>query len=132
MTKDALQYIVSLKSTGNFSVSSLYLIIRELKTFYEFVLDITISKRLLPYIRQPRSEPVTFSHSQIKLLLKNADLRLKALILLGLDCGFRASETVCLKVCDIDSKNMLLHIIINIYVEISILLFNIRFIIFQN
>lgn len=108
--KDALQYIVTLKSTGNFSVSSLNLIISELRTFYEFVLDITISKRLLPNIRQPRLEPLTFSHSQIKLLLKDADLRLKALILLGIDCGFRARETVYLKVCDIDSKNMLLHI----------------------
>lgn len=109
--KDALQYIAILKSSGNFSISTLNLIISELKTFYEFVLDITISRRILPSIRKPQTEPVPFTLSQIKLLIEHSDPRMKALIFLGLDCGLRAQETVHLKICDIDSKNMLLHIV---------------------
>jgi integrase len=56
-------------------------------------------------------DPRIFTDSEVLLLLKNADVRLRAMIYLGYDCGLRTSEIARLRVKDIDSRQMLLHIV---------------------
>lgn len=107
---DAIQYIVHLKQTTSLSPASLNLIISDIRTFFELVLDRPISKTKFPRIKYTSKETYVFSREEINRLYALADVRMRAIITLGFDCGLRVSEVVHLKISDIDSKNMLIHI----------------------
>lgn len=107
----AVDYIYSLKVERNLSASTINTVICSLRCFFDVILSQPISKRCLPNIKYTQNEPKVFTDSEISLLLDNSDIRMKAWICLGFDCGLRVSEAADLMVRDIDSKNMLLHIV---------------------
>ena len=108
--QDALHYIASLKSSGKYSESTLNLIISDIRTFFDLVLNKPLSRRRFPNIKYTTEDPYIFTQDQINLLYSSADVRLRAAICLGFDCGLRISEVISLRIRDIDSKNMLIHI----------------------
>lgn len=68
-------------------------------------------KLSLPSIRKDKKLPVVLSQSEICHLLSScADLRSKALLGLIYSCGLRLSESRQIKISDIDSGRMLVHI----------------------
>lgn len=79
--------------------------------FYEAVLGKRASRKQLPRLRYTEVEPYIFSNEEIKELLNTKDVRMKLIILLGLDCGLRESDARNLKICDVDVKNMTISII---------------------
>ena len=62
------------------------------------------------HARHTQKDVFIFTIDQINQLLNTNDIRMYTFILLGFDCGLRVSEVVKLRISDIDSKNMLLHI----------------------
>ena len=105
---DALHFVVQLKKT--YSPQSLNVVICAIRYFFDVVLNIPLSRRQFPNISYPQKEIFIFSINQIQTLLNTKDVRMRLFILLGFDCGLRVSEVAKLRVCDIDSKNMLIHI----------------------
>lgn len=82
-----------------------------IKYFYEAVLGKSISRLQLPKLKYTQSEPYIFSKDEIKELLSTKDVRLKLIILLGLDCGLRESDSRNIRICDVDTKKMTISII---------------------
>lgn len=101
---DAVNYVVTLKNSGNFTPQSLNVIISTIRCFNEMILDINVSRARFPFIRCKQKDIETFTDEEVQMLLNHADLRLKLMIFLGVDCGLRVSEVVNLKVSDIKSK----------------------------
>jgi integrase/recombinase XerD len=63
------------------------------------------------FIREPRKLPVVLSPEEVARLLKAAPgLKYKAALSVAYGAGLRAAEVVSLKVCDIDSKRMLIRV----------------------
>src|SRR3979411_3016149 len=63
------------------------------------------------FIREPRKLPVVLSPEEVMRLLDAAPgLKYKAALSVAYGAGLRAAEVVSLKVCDIDSKRMLIRV----------------------
>jgi len=63
------------------------------------------------FIRQPRKLPVVLSPEEVARLLNAAPgLKYKAALSVAYGAGLRAAEVVSLKVCDIDSKRMIIRV----------------------
>lgn len=107
---DAITYVITIKRSGNLSSSTLNLVISDIRTFYDLVLDKPLSKSKFPRLKYTLDEPYIFTEHEINLLFQAADIRMKAMIALGFDCGLRVSEVAKLKLEDIDSTKMLVHI----------------------
>ncbi len=80
-----------------------------------FLFDITLNHpdvlRNMSTIYQPRKLPVVLSQQEVKQLLNAAlSLKYKAALSVAYGAGLRASEVTHLKVADIDSQRMLIHI----------------------
>lgn len=107
---DCMDYIISLKDDGHYAHSTLNLMIASFRYFFEVVLNKPLTHLQLPSLILEVKDPSVFSSDQIQILLDFASPKSKAMIILGIDCGLRVSEVAKLRCCDIDSKNMLLHI----------------------
>ena len=80
-----------------------------------FLFDITLNNscvlRNMSTIYQPRKIPIVLSQQEVKQLLDAAvSLKYKAALSTAYGAGLRASEVTHLKVADIDSQRMLIHI----------------------
>lgn len=106
---DALAYVSTLKEIG-WNHKTLNVIICTIRYFYEAVLDIPLNRKKFPTLIIRNNDPIILSKEQIVQLLETKDIRLRVIISLGFDCGLRASEITALRIKDVDSKNMLLHI----------------------
>ena len=100
-----------LRSESQWSPASINLLCSSLRCFYDVILDSPISIRRLPNVKYTLDDPKIFTDSEIALLIKSADVRLRAMIYLGYDCGLRTSEVARLRIKDIDSDQMLLHVV---------------------
>ena len=94
------------------SVSKQNQVIGALKLFAKYILnkkDIHLNK-----IERPKKEnklPLVIDSDYIKETINNiSNLKHKAIITLGFGCSMRVSEVINLKITDIDSKRMLIHI----------------------
>jgi len=84
--------------------------IAAVKAMYSWALDNEIidhSPRLkaMKKITPPKREKPTFTVQQIQKLLKNASIQLKAMIWLGLNCGFGCTDCAELRWKNLDLKN---------------------------
>jgi integrase/recombinase XerD len=63
------------------------------------------------FVHEPRKLPVVLSPEQVaRLLNATPGLRYKAALSVAYGAGLRAAEVVSLKVCDIDSKRMIIRV----------------------
>ena len=82
-----------------------------LRFFFTVTLDRPEMARHLTFVREPRKIPVILSLEEIARLLEAAPgPKYKAALSAPYGAGLRVSEVVALKVSDIDSERMLLHI----------------------
>lgn len=103
-------YVFYLLSKGN-SPSDVNVAECAIKYFYEAVLGNHISRLQLPKLKYTEVEPYIFSKEEIKELLNTNDVRLKLIILLGLDCGLRESDARNLRILDVDTNKMTISIV---------------------
>ncbi len=106
----AIDYVFALRKKG-LSPASINLYSSALRCYYDVILDRPISIRRLPNAKYTPPDPAVLRQSEIDQLLSAGNVRMKAFILLGYDCGLRVSEVSKLRVKDIDSEKMLLHIV---------------------
>lgn len=107
----AVDFVFKLRSESKWSPASINLMCSSLRCFYDVILNRPISIRRLPNVKYTLDDPKIFTDSEIALLLSSADVRLRAMIYLGYDCGLRTSEVARLRIRDIDSERMLLHVV---------------------
>jgi len=112
-------YQISLKQIKNYlenkeysSISKQNQIIGALKLFARYILnkkDVHLKK-----IERPKKEkklPLVIESDFLKYTINNIEnLKHKSIIMLGFGCAMRVSEVINLKITDIDSKRMLIHI----------------------
>jgi site-specific recombinase XerD len=82
-----------------------------LRFFFEVTLEDRQILRKMSTVHEPRKLPVVLSQDEVKLLLEAATtLKYKAALSTAYGAGLRASEVTHLKVNDIDSQRMLIHV----------------------
>lgn len=78
---------------------------------YSQMMHLPVLRVALPRIRKEKKLPVVLSQAEVQRLLDNCDgIRSKALLSLIYSCGLRVSELINLKISDIDSDRMQVHI----------------------
>ena len=82
-----------------------------LRFFFRVTLDRPEMGRHLTLVRQPRKLPNVLNEEEVVRLLEHASgLKYKAALSVAYGAGLRVSEVANLKVCDIDSKRMLIRV----------------------
>jgi site-specific recombinase XerD len=105
------EYFLYLKNTKQYSRPTMTIALCSIKFFYEKTLDKTFD--IFNIIRPKRESklPVVLSREEVRKILKNIRvLRHRACLTLIYSCGLRLKEGVGIKVNQIDSKRMLIHI----------------------
>lgn len=105
----AQQYIQFTLERGD-AHSSINTCMCAIRYFYETVLLKVYTRKQFPTLKCATELPYLFSKDELTDLLDTNDVRIRLIILLGLDCGLRATETVHLKIGDIDSQKMIITI----------------------
>lgn len=110
LTLDTAQdYILYLKERGD-APSSINAYLSAIRYFYETVAEVKFTRRQFPNLIYNHNDCHVFTIDEIKLMLSNADEKLKVMILLGFDCGLRISEVANLRIKDISRKHMTIFI----------------------
>src|SRR5499425_2263625 len=82
-----------------------------LRFFFKATLDRPDLTKHLSFIHEPRKVPVVLSPEEVARFLEAAPgIKYKAAFSVAYGAGLRVSEVAALKVCDIDSKRMMLRI----------------------
>jgi len=84
--------------------------IAAIKAMYNWALDNEVignspNLKVINKITKIKQEKLTFTMEQIQKILKVADIQMKAMILLGLNCGFGCTDCSELKWCNINFDN---------------------------
>ena len=96
------------KGVSNITINAT---ISGLRFFFEVTLEDRNRLRKMSTVHQPRKLPVILSPEEVRRLLEAAtSLKYKAALATAYGAGLRASEVTHLKVCDIDSSQMVIHI----------------------
>ena len=85
-------------------------------TGVRFLLRVTLRRHDLAaeiwHLKEPQKLPPVLSPEEVKRVLAMAtSLKARAMLTLAYGCGLRASEVVRLRVCDIDSEQMIIRIV---------------------
>ena len=107
---DAQSFIIQLTDERGYKPLSANVVISAVRYFFDAVLNRVFSRRQFPNLIYPGFDPFLFDKDQIIQLLSTNDIRMRLVILLGIDCGLRVSEVASLSVSDVDSKRMVIHI----------------------
>lgn len=107
---DIKDYLLHLAEEKRFATSTVNQAINALKFYYG-----TMLKRKFVYeVKRPRRDrklPVVLSQEEVTKILSSVDnIKHKAILMLVYSAGLRVGEVVKLRVEDIDSKRMLIHI----------------------
>lgn len=112
ITNDELrEYFLYLHNTKNYSRTTISIALCGIKFFFEKTLNTDFD--VFNIIRPKREDklPVVLSREEVREILKNIRvLRHRACLTLIYSCGLRLKEAVGIKVNQIDSKRMLIHI----------------------
>jgi len=84
--------------------------ITALRFFFQITLRRPDVVSMLSHIHEPRKLPVILSVEEVARLLNIANDKYRAALAVAYGAGLRASEIVNLKVSDIDSQRMLIHV----------------------
>lgn len=107
----SIQSYLFMLVSKNYSISAQNQHINAIKFYLEKVLK---EKRKTYYIDRPRRNkklPTVLSEQEVQLILSQiSNLKHKTIISLIYSCGLRIGEVIQLKITDIDSTRMLIHI----------------------
>lgn len=82
-----------------------------LRFLYRVCLDQATIVEYIPYAKQPKSLPVVLSRGEVYRLLEAArDLKHRTVLMLLYGTGVRISEALALRVGDVDSQRMVIHV----------------------
>jgi site-specific recombinase XerD len=108
--EDVRRYQLHLAASG-VGVASLNQTVSILRFFFRVTLKRHDIVEHTHFIREPHKLPVVLSPDEVACLLDAAPgLKYKAALSVAYGAGLRANEVISLKVCDIDSKRMLIRV----------------------
>jgi site-specific recombinase XerD len=108
--EDVRRYQLHL-AAGGASVPTLNQTVATLRFFFRVTLKRYDIVEHTHFVREPRKLPVVLSPAEVARLLDAAPgLKYKAALSVAYGAGLRAGEVVSLKVCDIDSKRMVIRV----------------------
>ncbi|MGC9366867.1 MAG: site-specific tyrosine recombinase/integron integrase [bacterium] len=112
ITENEIQeFLYFCKDKKKYSFSSMKQIISTIRYLYLKVLYKPVPKSLYITLKKPKKLPVILSKKEITKILKvTSNLKHKTIILLIYSAGLRLSELINLKIEDIDSEAMKIHI----------------------
>ena len=105
------QYELYLLHEKKLSPESINTFVSAVQYLYLVTLEMPWGKECFPRVRRAHKLPVVLSPEEVALFFENvAGLKYRAALMICYGSGLRISETVALKVSDIDSKRMLLRV----------------------
>ena len=108
--EDVRTYLVHLTSRG-FAWSSLNQTVCALRFFYGVTLGQTTVLDRIPFAREPRKLPTVLSANEVVRFLEAvSSLKARVALTTAYAAGLRVSEVAALKICDVDSRRMVLRI----------------------
>ena len=112
LTKQQVQsYLLWLFNNKGYSPAHLHTTINALKFYFEQVLGRGREFYDLPRPKKPLKLPDILAEKEVMCLIKKTEnLKHRALLMTAYSAGLRVSELVSLKIRDIDSKRMMIHI----------------------
>ena len=109
--KDIQDYLYYCKSKKKYSYSSMKQVIAAISYLYKKVFNKPIPDALNVKFRKPNTLPNVLSQKEIsKILSVTTNLKHKTILLLIYSAGLRLGELLNLKISDIDSQSMKIHI----------------------
>ena len=104
-------YLLYLVSERKLSASTYNVAVHSLRFFYDMVLRRIISYQDFPLSKEPKKLPDILSATEVTKIIKAAcNIKHKTMLVLAYGAGMRSSEVANLKVNDIDSDRMQIHI----------------------
>lgn len=112
LTKDQLQsYLLWLISHSNYSEAHIHTAVNAIKFYFEHVMGRPKEFYDLPRPKRPQKLPDILADTELMNLFGSIDnLKHRALIMTSYSAGLRVSELVNLKINDIDSQRMTIHV----------------------
>lgn len=105
--RNYLHHLISRKLSTSY-INSVY---SSTHLFFTHVLKKPFSLNDVPRVKKTKKLPVVLSRSEVdRIFAATLNLKHRAILMTTYSAGLRVSETVHLKVSDVDSKNMQLHI----------------------
>jgi site-specific recombinase XerD len=109
--EDIRSYQVHLVEERKVSWSSLNLAVCALRFLYRVTLGKDWAIQHIPFAKRERKLPVILSRDEVARLLRAVDNRKhRTMLMAAYGCGLRCSEVVALRVGDIDSCRMVVHV----------------------
>jgi integrase/recombinase XerD len=104
-------YLLYLISERKLAASTYNVALHSLRFFYDIVLRRMINYYDFPLSKEPRKLPDILSGIEVANIIKAAiNIKHRAMLVLAYGAGLRSSEVANLKIGDIDSKRMQMHI----------------------
>jgi len=104
-------YLLYLISERKLAASTYNVAVHALRFFYDIVLRRTISYHDFPLSKAPKKLPDILSATEVAKIIKGVgNIKQRAMLVLAYGSGIRSSEVANLKVGDIDSDRMQMHI----------------------
>jgi integrase/recombinase XerD len=112
LTQDHIRnYLLHLKRVKKLEAKTINLHLYAIRSFCQFMLPDTDIMRPFTRMREPDKQPGVISREEVEKLIAGAgNLKCKAVISLLYSSGIRLSECTHLRIADIDSKRMVIHI----------------------
>lgn len=111
ITTDELKQFLHFRIKSGISYSNINISCNSFKLFFNKVLDYKWSDDVIVRPKRPKSLPHVLSKVEILAILDQVvNLKHKVILLTTYSSGLRISETLNLRISDIDSKNMLLRV----------------------
>ncbi|MBU0529844.1 site-specific integrase [bacterium] len=109
--KEIQDYLFYCKTKKNYSFSTMRQVISSIRYLYKNVLRQQIPESLNLTLRKPNSLPVVLSKTEIiKILQATNNLKHKTILLLIYSAGLRLGELINLKLGDLNSESMKIHV----------------------
>ena len=104
-------YLYYCKTRKRYSYSSMKQVMASIRFLYLHILEKPIPKALNVKMKKPQSLPVVLSTKEVsKLITVSSNLKHKTILLLIYSAGLRLGELLDLKIGDIDSQRLKIHI----------------------
>ena len=109
--KEILSYLLWLITKKGYSEVHIHTVINAIKFYYEKVLGRQLEFYGVPRPKKPWKLPEVLATEEVASLISKVDnVKHKAMLMTGYSAGLRVSEIVGLRLRDIDSKRMMIHI----------------------
>jgi integrase/recombinase XerD len=104
-------YLIYLVKECKLAASSYNVAVHSLRFFYDMVLRRIISYRDFPLSKEPKKLPDILSQAEVTSIIRACgNIKHRAMLVLAYGAGLRSAEIACLKIGDIDSDRMQIHI----------------------